>query len=112
MFHTNADLVNGMLTWLSNAITLSQPAAEAQRYCLVTGILIRDLTILKELGHNYATNVPRYLVRSTLDSTALDSVIAHCRAAFMPPKPRRVIVSQPVASSSDLRLEDVPPLGT
>ena len=83
--HTSEAHVATLMKWVTKARGADPHPADAQRFCLAIGIILRDLTLLSEVtATSTGTNdMPEYLATSKLDPGRRSEILDACSTAFV-----------------------------
>ena len=82
--HTTENKAAQLLKWIRKERQVVPDAAMVQRFCLVVGICLRDLSLIDSLRGS-SDNVPAFLSRSRLDSDTRTDILQACADAFSQP---------------------------
>ena len=73
-----------LMKWIARNRSGTAQPSEVQRFCLVVGIVLRDLSLIAEADSTsiWPDNVPGYLAVAQIEASQRGAVLAACSAAF------------------------------
>ena len=74
-----------LMKWIARDRSSTAQPSEVQRFCIVVGIVLRDLSLITEADSTslWPDHVPGYMAVSQIDASERDAVLAACSSAFL-----------------------------
>ncbi|KAI1795475.1 hypothetical protein LXA43DRAFT_1091124 [Ganoderma leucocontextum] len=88
--HATSDSVGRLVNWLKPGLVSRAPTADAQRFCLIIGLALRDIHIAQflEPDADLPEDIPPYLANTSLSFAFVETLSEACRlSALVRPRP-------------------------
>ena len=85
--HTNKTKWSTLLQWIERSRAVPATNTDVQRFCLVVGMILRDLSILATMEGSsiLPEGVPEFMAKTCLQTSQRATCLAACSAAFTGP---------------------------
>ena len=74
-----------LMKWIARDRSSTAQPSEVQRFCIVVGMVLRDLTLIADADSTslWPEHVPGYMAVSQIDASERGAVLAACSSAFL-----------------------------